>query len=714
MGTIREWQLFIMGLLWGLILFRFAPSGLTGKDKRRRIMKEIKLLSMELENFKGVKKRLVDFDGKDTDIYGENETGKTTFADAFSWLFFDKDTMDQSPQKFDIKPLDENNEVIHGLVTSVKATLQIDGSQKTYEKKYEEDWERKKGSANKVFTGHTITRYVSGAKFSKSKFDKDIKDNIAPENIFRLLTDPRFFNEQLHWKKRRKILTDYVGGIENNEVFEANEKLKELEEALEQRKIEDHKSMLKDQKDDINEQRKKLPIRIDEVNKGIPELPDRDKQDIHDEIKDIKLKKKELEKQLSGLENGGEIAEKRKKLAELDTELQQIKLEHTKDYEEKITELKSDGEDIKDDISDLERKIRNKKTDIKENQSKMKELKETVNELVASFNKVKKEEIKVEDKCPTCGQELPDDQLEKAKKKANRDKSQRLENINQQGNNKKQQYLELKEKNSKLKDEIEELKGELQGLKKVKDDLFEELYELKEKSKAYKDNFQYQKKLKEKENVQETINQIKGNSDSAAADIKEKINTVENKISSLDSELKKFDDHEKAQKRIDELKAEEKKLSKKYEELEREYYLCGRFEKTKAELLEERVNDKFKLAKFKLFEKNINGSIEPTCRTVYDGVPYNTNLNNGHKTIVGVDIINTLSDHYQFRAPIFVDNYESITSEIDSDSQLIKLIAKKYIKDPVIVKEEESYFDKLCEVFGEDKAKEILGIKEAS
>jgi hypothetical protein len=26
MGTIREWQLFIMGLLWGLILFRFAPS----------------------------------------------------------------------------------------------------------------------------------------------------------------------------------------------------------------------------------------------------------------------------------------------------------------------------------------------------------------------------------------------------------------------------------------------------------------------------------------------------------------------------------------------------------------------------------------------------------------------------------------------------------------------------------------------------------------
>jgi len=668
-------------------------------------MRDIKLLSMEIENFKGVKKRSVDFDGKDTDIYGENETGKTTFADAFSWLFFDKDTMDQSPQKFDIKPLDKNNEVIHGLVTSVKVTLKIDSNQKTYEKKYEEDWERKKGSTDEVFTGHTITRYISGAKFNKSKFNKDIKDNIAPENIFRLLTDPRFFNEQLHWKKRRKILTDYVGGIENDEVFEANEKLQELEEALEQRKVEDHKNMLKSQMNDIDEQIKKIPVRIDEVHRGLPELPDRDKQDIEDEIKDLKSKKKDLEKQLSGLENGGNIAEKRKKLAELDTELQQIKLEHTKDYDEKISELKTDGEKIKDDISDLKRKIRNKKSDIKENQSKMKELKETVNELVATFNEVKAEEITVEDKCPTCGQELPEDQLEEAKKKAKLDKSKRLENINQQGNAKKQQFLDLKEENSKLKDEIEELEGELQGLEKVKDDLFEELYELKEESKAYKDNFQYQKKLKEKENVQETINQIKDNSDSAAADIKNKIAEVENKISTLDSELKKFDDHKKAESRLEELEKEQKKLAKKHEKLEREYYLCGRFEKTKAELLEEKVNDKFKLAKFKLFEKNINGSIDPTCRTIYKGIPYNTNVNNGHKTIVGVDIINTLSDHYKFRAPIFVDNMESVTSEIESESQLIKLIAKEDVEDLVIIKDGEKDFDKLSKVFGEDKTK---------
>lgn len=678
----------------------------------------VTLRSLELENFKGIKHLLIHFDGKDADIYGENETKKTTLADGFYWLFSDKDTMDQSPQKFDIKPLDENNEPIHGLTTRVKATVDIEKnqktSQKTYEKKYEEDWNRKKGSTEEVFTGHTITRYVSGANLSKTKFDKDIEETIAPEKIFRLLIDPLYFNEQMDWKERREILTDYVGGIENQEVFETNEKLRELEEVLEQRTLEHEKERLKNQKNDLDDQLDEIPIKINEANHNAPELPRREKQDIKDEIKDIKLQKKELEKQLSGIENGGEIAEKRKKLAELDTQLQQIKLEHTKDYDEKISELNSDSKKIQDDIDNLKRKISNKQTDIKENKSKMKELKEKVNELVTAFNEVKSEEINVEDKCPTCGQELPTDQLEEAKKKANLDKSKRLENISEQGNAKKQKYLKLREKNVKLSDEIADLKGEMQGLKNVKDDLFEELSELEEKSEAYQENFQYQKKTKEKENIQESINQIEDNSEGAKKEIEDKIEKLEAKISALNSELKKFDDHEKVKNRIKELKDEQKKLFKRHQEIERKLNLCGKFEKTKAELLEGKVNDKFKFAKFKLFKRHINGSIEPTCRTIYKGVPYNTNLNNGHKTIVGLDIINTLADYYGIRIPIFVDNYESVTSEIESESQLIKLIARKGIEDLVVVKDGENYFDKLCDVLGEEKAKAIYSMKEAS
>ena len=89
-------------------------------------------------------------------------------------------------------------------------------------------------------------------------------------------------------------------------------------------------------------------------------------------------------------------------------------------------------------------------------------------------------------------------------------------------------------------------------------------------------------------------------------------------------------------------------------------------------------------------------------------------MNNGHKIIVGIDIINTLAGHYEFKAPIFVDNMESVTQKINSESQLIKLTAKEDVEDLVILTDNEKDFEKLSKVFGKEKAEEICGMKEAS
>ena len=39
-------------------------------------------------------------------------------------------------------------------------------------------------------------------------------------------------------------------------------------------------------------------------------------------------------------------------------------------------------------------------------------------------------------------------------------------------------------------------------------------------------------------------------------------------------------------------------------------------------LMEERINSKFKFARFKLFEEQVNGGLTETCETLYEGVPY--------------------------------------------------------------------------------------------
>ncbi len=94
--------------------------------------KSIFLEKLSLRNFKGIKELDIDFSNI-TNIYGDNATGKTSIFDAFTWLLFDKDSQDRS--KFDVQPLDENNNVIHMLETEVEAVIQIDGVNVVLEKR---------------------------------------------------------------------------------------------------------------------------------------------------------------------------------------------------------------------------------------------------------------------------------------------------------------------------------------------------------------------------------------------------------------------------------------------------------------------------------------------------------------------------------------------------------------------------------------------------
>ncbi len=54
-------------------------------------MRKIEVKSMSVKNFKGCKSLDISFSSV-TNIYGRNASGKTTVADAFSWLLFGKDS----------------------------------------------------------------------------------------------------------------------------------------------------------------------------------------------------------------------------------------------------------------------------------------------------------------------------------------------------------------------------------------------------------------------------------------------------------------------------------------------------------------------------------------------------------------------------------------------------------------------------------------------
>jgi vacuolar-type H+-ATPase subunit I/STV1 len=183
----------------------------------------------------------------------------------------------------------------------------------------------------------------------------------------------------------------------------------------------------------------------------------------------------------------------------------------------------------------------------------------------------------------------------------------------------------------------------------------------------------YIKLNEEYEAIQRNIDNIKESNSLAIANIQSEINNIEGLIEEYQKSLTKLETYKNCLKRIDELKATEKKLAAEYEELEHQLYLTEEFMRTKVRILDDKINSKFKLARFKMFNVLINGGIEECCETIYNGVPY-SDLNKGAKIQIGLDIIRTLQDHYNFSCPVWIDNRESIIKIPEMDCQIISLI----------------------------------------
>ena len=154
-------------------------------------MRNIRLMKIKLKNFKGIKNLEIDFDGRNTNIYGRNATGKTTIFDAFKWLFFDKDSNDR--KDFNIKTLDSSNQPIHFLEHEVTAEIEIDGISMIFRKVFQEKWVRKRGQEQQEFAGHETNYFIDEIPIKKKDFEEKI-NNIIPEKKFKLITDTGYFN----------------------------------------------------------------------------------------------------------------------------------------------------------------------------------------------------------------------------------------------------------------------------------------------------------------------------------------------------------------------------------------------------------------------------------------------------------------------------------------------------------------------------------------
>ena len=151
-------------------------------------MKDIKIKRLSLENFKCHRNLVLELNGGNVAIYGDNATGKTSVYDALTWLLFGKDSQGNGEKNIEIKPLDASGEVRdHLAVTSVEAVLLVDGAEVTMKRTYSEVWTTKRGNSEATYDGNTSEYYVDGVPVKKFAFAEKVNE-IVDEETFRLLT----------------------------------------------------------------------------------------------------------------------------------------------------------------------------------------------------------------------------------------------------------------------------------------------------------------------------------------------------------------------------------------------------------------------------------------------------------------------------------------------------------------------------------------------
>ena len=160
----------------------------------------MKLLSMRLKNFKGIREANFDFpDGGNYNILGANEAGKSTTFDALTWLLFDKDSADT--KDFSVKTI-VDGEPLHHAEHSVECTFLESGLRVTLKKVFKERWQKPRGKAEAEFAGHTVNYFINEVPKSAGEYKKYIA-GIIDEKKFKTLTIPTYFNEKLKDTERR-------------------------------------------------------------------------------------------------------------------------------------------------------------------------------------------------------------------------------------------------------------------------------------------------------------------------------------------------------------------------------------------------------------------------------------------------------------------------------------------------------------------------------
>lgn len=629
----------------------------------------IKIDKISIKNFKGIKDLEIEFNGKNANIFGDNATGKTTIFDAFLWALFNKNSAGKSD--FEWKPLDTDGNEIHYLETTVELILLIDGNLKTLKKTASEKWVKKRGTMDQVYDGNETNYWIDEVPTKLNEYQRII-DGIIPEQKFKMITNPLFFNTQMTPDEQRTVISAIaeINNITDEKIMQENKEFTQLCEILKGRSIEDYMKITKETIKKLNDEIDSIPVRIDELTKTMVVVDERELKSAKDGLNACELQKNIVMSQIGDVNS--RIQANKDLIALLAAKQKELENIKTNIYNERNLQINIEKNNLKNEISILGSETYSLEMEMYSKESLITSKEKSLEELRKKFDDENRKEFADENTyiCPFCKREYDESQKDQmhndAEKRFLDEKNRILEGINLQGQSTAKMVATLKNELSNNQKKYSENTQRLIDLNK-------KIENLQNVEPDYNADERYVTLSKEIEELEEKAKSITPENNQKNDD---KLKEIQNSIDEYRKVIVQKETQDNVEKRIEELKQKEVDLAKKIQEQEKIKNSIEEFTKTKVALLEDKINENFELVKFNLFETQINGGVKEVCYATVDGVPFQ-DLNSAMKINAGLDIIKTLMKFYNVQAPVFIDNKETINNLINVDTQLISLIVSQ-------------------------------------
>lgn len=609
-----------------------------------------------LNQFKGITNAEFTFDGNAV-ISGQNGSGKTTLADAYFWLFTDKDYSLKSSPEIHPDFLEESE-------PSVEIVCNIGGKEVSF-RKFQKDSRTKKQKESGAPVRISNQYEINSVPKSQKDFDATLAEYGIDKDKFLLLTHPEIFTG-MKSADCRKILFGMTTNITDKDIADSMGDCQEVSVLLDNYTIEEIASMQKQSKKKANEMLDSLPNQILGMEKSKVQIDvssiTADRDALQSEIDEVESTIKE-----NPLPDMGDLNQK---IVMFENQKKSLEMDANTDRRAKLQTAREELSGIQRKKSDAEYGFQTAIGAEEERKGRIEQLKKDYQSLADTFQKVKAITFdESSNVCKYCGQPLPADKADENRNKFNAEIERQKLDINRQAAAIKKQIKELESHPVSIPDhsaiddlskQAEQKKAEVESLSQSIDVTGSDEYKAIEFEIA---------KVRQAIDALDFARKKRTELEAEVAEKRRQVNFMNDQIAKAD-----------VNKHIDEQIAKAKEQQKQYAQAsanaEKILDQLSRISMKKNEMLTDQVNSHFDKVKFKLFEQLKNGEFRDTCIPTIDDKVLGESANTAREIEAKLDIISGLQDFYGQDLPVFLDNSESLDSQnskIDIGHQLIML-----------------------------------------